>query len=163
VKAHHTLCFEREATLVYVYADRAPSRRIMSSANSTLTSMVPGQPAVVLEQAILASGSLVTVSGPIRLSTYIRPPTADGESSHQTFAKGIPAQHHHAEVTGFLTGQPSSGSGPAHQRDQQATSRVAPRSVKATTADGCRTPKSSHHRPDNPGTFKAPPSLNIGK
>ena len=50
MKPHHTLCFEREATLVYVYADRAPSLRIMSSANSTLTSMVPSQPALVFEQ-----------------------------------------------------------------------------------------------------------------
>ena len=27
---------------------------------------------------------------------------------------------------------------------------------------GCRTPRSSHRRPDNPGTFRAPPSLNVG-
>jgi hypothetical protein len=34
---------------------------------------------------------------------------------------------------------------------------------KATTTRGCRTPRSSHRRPDNPGTFRAPPSLNIGE
>ncbi len=27
---------------------------------------------------------------------------------------------------------------------------------------GCRTRRSSHRRPDDPGTFKAPPSLNVG-
>jgi hypothetical protein len=34
---------------------------------------------------------------------------------------------------------------------------------QATTMHGCRTPRSSHRRPDNPGTFKAPPSLNVGQ
>ena len=33
---------------------------------------------------------------------------------------------------------------------------------QATTMHGCRTPRSSHRRPDNPGTFRAPPSLNVG-
>ena len=33
---------------------------------------------------------------------------------------------------------------------------------QATTVHGCRTPRSSHRRPDNPGTFRAPPSLNVG-
>src|SRR5215211_7638094 len=33
---------------------------------------------------------------------------------------------------------------------------------QTTTVSGCRTPRSSHRRPDNPGTFRAPPSLNIG-
>ena len=36
-------------------------------------------------------------------------------------------------------------------------------SVKQRRCTGCRTPRSSHRRPDNPGTFRAPPSLNVGK
>jgi len=32
---------------------------------------------------------------------------------------------------------------------------------QATTTSGCRTPRSSHHRPDDPGTLRATPSLNV--
>jgi hypothetical protein len=34
---------------------------------------------------------------------------------------------------------------------------------KATTMRGCRTPRSSHRRPDNKRTFRAPPSLNVSQ
>jgi len=96
----------------------------------------PGQPALVFEHSdrrLRQRGDRVRSDQAVDVH-----PTADGKSSHQTFANRDPrrsttAPSHRVPNRAAILRQR-----PAHQRDQQARSRVAPRSVKATTADGCR-------------------------
>jgi hypothetical protein len=59
VKARHTLCFKREADVVHVYADRAESsHRVLSLLDIHVDG--PNQGPVIIEQAIVASGSVLT-------------------------------------------------------------------------------------------------------
>ena len=88
-------------------------------------------------------------------------PAAAENDPHQTSLTGIHRDASARVVTGFLRGRSSSGSGPRPSTwSTGKKSRSAPIGL-ATTTGGCRTPRSSHHRPDDPGTLRATPSLNV--